>query len=292
MLWFVWLAVVSALGLSCSFAFLARRWAAPLGLVDYPDGGRKRHSKPTPLMGGVAIYLALLVSAGLVVFFDRRWFTDDSATPMSILMLLVSGGFFCVLGVVDDRWPMRARQKFAWQIAASLPFAVWGRSIDALEFMGLQVHLGPCGVVFTVFWLVAFANMINLIDGLDGLAGSIGLVVTLTIAALAGMSGQYALCILSLLVAASLVGFLVHNLPPAKIFMGDSGSLTVGFVIGALSIESWLKQAMGFTLIVPLVLVSVPMFDTFMAILRRKLTGRSVGRADRAIFITACWIAG
>ena len=133
-----------------------------------------------------------------------------------------------------------------------------------------------------MFWLVAFANVINLIDGLDGLAGSIGLVVSLTIAALAGIYGQYGVCFLALLLGGSLVGFLIHNWPPARIFMGDSGSLTVGFLIGAMSIESLVKEAMGFTLIVPLVLVSIPMFDTFMAILRRKLTGRSVGIADRA----------
>ena len=109
MLWTVWLAVVSALLLSCCFAFLARRLAPWLRLVDYPDGGRKRHTTPTPLMGGVAIYLALLVSVGLVTCLDGRWFADDSKTPVNILMLLVSGSLFCVLGLADDRWPMRAR---------------------------------------------------------------------------------------------------------------------------------------------------------------------------------------
>ena len=282
MLWAFWLAVASAMVLSYCFAFVARRIAPRLKLVDYPDGRRKRHANPTPLMGGMAIYLALLISAGLVHFCSGIWLADDPETQFNLFVLLVSGGLFCVLGLVDDRWPMRARNKFLWQIAASLPFAIWGNSIEAVEFMGLQIRLGVWSVPFTVFWLVAFANVINLIDGLDGLAGSIGLVVSLTIAALAGISGQYGVCFLSLLLGGSLVGFLIHNWPPAKIFLGDSGSLTVGFLIGALSIESLLKEAMGFTLIVPLVLVSIPMFDTFMAILRRKLAGRSVGYADRA----------
>jgi hypothetical protein len=114
------------------------------------------------------------------------------------------------------------------------------------------------------------------------LAGAVGLVVLLTLAALAGTRGQPVVAVFSLLLAGSVLGFLIHNCPPAKIFMGDSGSLTLGFLIGALSIESWLKQAAGFTLIVPLVLVSVPVFDTMMAIVRRKLTGQSVGQADRA----------
>jgi UDP-GlcNAc:undecaprenyl-phosphate GlcNAc-1-phosphate transferase len=233
-------------------------------------------------MGGVGIYLALLISAGLVHFCSGLWLGDNRETRFNILVLLVSGGLFCTLGLIDDRWPMRARKKLLWQIVASLPFAIWGRSIDAVDFMGLHIQLGIWSVPFTVFWLVAFANVINLIDGLDGLAGSIGLVVSLTIAALAGISGQYGVCLLSLLFAGSLVGFLIHNWPPAKIFLGDSGSLTVGFLIGALSIESLLKEAMGFTLIVPLVLISIPMFDTSMAILRRKLSGRSIGYADRA----------
>ena len=149
MLWAFWLAVASALVLSCCFAFIARHIAPHLGLVDYPDGRRKRHAAPTPLMGGVAIYLALLISAGLVHFCSGLWLADDSETRFNLFILLVSGGLFCALGLVDDRWPMRARNKFLWQIAASLPFAIWGRSIDAVEFMGLQIQLGVWSVPFT-----------------------------------------------------------------------------------------------------------------------------------------------
>ncbi len=279
--WAVGAAVAGAVAISYCLALLATRIAPALGLVDRPDGDRKRHRNTTPLMGGAAIYLTLLISAAIIQLLDKRWWLDESQTRFNLVMLLVSGGLFCALGLVDDKWQMRARNKFLWQIAASLPFAIWGRSIDAIEFMGLHIQLGAWETLFTAFWLVAFANMINLIDGLDGLAATVGLIVLLTLAALAAISGQPGVAILSLLVAGSLGGFLFHNWPPAKIFMGDSGSLTIGFLIGALSIESWLKQAAGFTLIVPLVLVSIPMFDTMMAIIRRKLTGRSVGQADR-----------
>jgi UDP-GlcNAc:undecaprenyl-phosphate GlcNAc-1-phosphate transferase len=280
-LWAVWLGVTVAVAFSYGLAWLAIRVAPALGLLDRPDGQRKQHQKPTPLMGGVAIYLALLLSALCTYWLHPQRLPPDAPARATIVMLLVSGGMFCLLGLVDDRWEIGARNKFLWQIAASVPFAVWGRSIDAVQFLQWHLPLGFCAIPFTVLWLVAFSNVINLIDGLDGLAGTIGLLVSLTIAVLAGICGHGVVAVLALLVAGSLAGFLGHNWPPARIFMGDSGSLTVGFLIGALSIESWLKQAAGFTLIVPLVLVSIPMFDTAMAIVRRKLTGRSVGHADR-----------
>ncbi len=280
--WAVGVAVAGAVAISYCLALLAIRIAPSLGLVDRPDGDRKRHPNTTPLMGGVAVYLTLLILAPFVCSSDRWWLSDETQEPFNLLMLLVSGGLFCALGLVDDRWQLRARCKFSLQIAASLPFAIWGRSIDAIDFLGLHVQLGFWATLFTVLWLVAFSNVMNLIDGLDGLAGTVGLVVLLTFAALAGIRGQVVVAIFSLVLAGSLLGFLIHNWHPAKIFLGDAGSLTVGFLIGALSIESWLKQAAGFTLIVPLVLVSIPMFDTMMAIVRRKLTGRSVGQADHA----------
>jgi len=279
--WPIYIVVVGTVAVSSVLTWGARFLAPKLGLVDQPDGGRKKHAKATPLMGGVAIYCALLISVGLAQLLGGESLFEGSKSFSSMQMLLLSGWLFCMLGLVDDKWGMRARNKFLCQIAASLPFAVWGRSIESVEFASVNMHLGLLGVVFTVFWLVACSNIINLVDGLDGLAGTVSLVAALTVAALAVLTERYGMAVFSLVLAGSILGFLVHNWPPAKIFMGDSGSLTLGFLIGALAIETSLKKAAGFTLVVPLVLISIPIYDTLMAILRRKLTGRSIGRADR-----------
>ncbi|NOX56011.1 MAG: undecaprenyl/decaprenyl-phosphate alpha-N-acetylglucosaminyl 1-phosphate transferase [Planctomycetes bacterium] len=163
-----------------------------------------------------------------------------------------------------------------------MPWAFAGRVLEPIQVAGISIDLGTASFPFVVLWLVACANVINLVDGLDGLASTICLIVSTTVCALALTTGMHGAAFLAAVVAASLVGFLGHNLPPAKIFLGDSGSLTLGFLIGALSLEASTKRATGLILTVPLVLMSIPIFDTAMAILRRKLNGRSIGEGDRA----------
>ena len=274
--------VASAFLLGCALTAVARWFAPRIGLVDRPDGGRKCHARPTPLMGGVAICTAFLLSLLLLVAL-APWL---SAAPSigdasSLLPLLASAGLFCLLGLYDDRFGLRPRYKLAWQIAACLPFAIWGGAVMKLGVLGTVWPLGAWSLPFTVFWLVACSNVINLMDGLDGLAGTISCIALVTLAAMSILIGRGETALPALAAAAGVAGFLVHNWPPAKIFMGDSGSLTLGFLVGAFSIEAALKQTAGFTLVVPLVLISVPVFDTAMAILRRRLSGRGIGEADR-----------
>ena len=196
-------------------------------------------------------------------------------------LLLISGGLFCAVGLWDDRVGLRPRTKLLCQVLACLPFVLWSRSVDSIHVFDKQIELGLLGSLFTVFWLVACSNVINLVDGLDGLAGTIGVISCVAVAVLSNMQGFNGPLALGLVAAGSLCGFLLHNWPPASIYLGDSGSLMIGFVIGALAIESSIKKATGFALAIPLVLVSVPVFDTCMAIVRRKLNGRGISEADR-----------
>ena len=254
-------------------------WIAPrLGFVDRPDGQRKRHSAATPLLGGVGIFCGLFVGIACCWWLLPRSLPGDQHLAP---ILLACSAFFCLIGLWDDKWGMRPRTKFLWQILGCLPFVIWQRSLSGFDFMGAHIELGILGPVFTVFWLVACANIINLVDGLDGLAGMIGLIGALTIGALMIVHERFVVVGISAVLAASILGFLVHNWPPARIFMGDCGSLTIGFLIGALSLESSLKQAASFTFVVPALLVGVPVLDTAMAMLRRKLNGRGIGDADR-----------
>lgn len=252
-----------------------------VGLIDAPDGRRKAHERPTPLMGGVALYGGLICSYLAARQIEVEWLLQNPANHRLAQMLLVSGGLFCLVGILDDKWSLRPRTKLMLQIAASLSFVAGYRSVDSVRLAGYDIELGLLGPAFTIFWLVACANVINLIDGLDGLAGTIGFIVCVAIGLHATMLGTTDFVYLPLMIASCLCGFLVHNLPPARIFLGDSGSLMIGFLLGALAMEGSFKTATGVALGVPLVLISVPVFDTCMAILRRKLTGRGISEADR-----------
>lgn len=235
-------------------------------------------------MGGVAIYLTFLIVSLEAWIVQPKWLTIDQRTLEHAPMLFLSGALFCALGLWDDRYGMRPLHKFIGQIIASLPFVLFGITIDQVSGLGWVINLGILGIPLTVFWLVACSNLINLMDGLDGLAASISLVAAMTIALLAVVSNLPVVAGLNLILVSVLFGFLMHNWNPAKIFMGDSGSLTLGFLIGAFSLESSFKTAAGLTFVPLFVLLSIPMFDTTMAILRRKLNGRGIGEADRQHF--------
>ncbi len=271
--------IALAFGTSFCLTAIARVVARRTGMLDRPDGRRKTQSEPMPLLGGVAVYLSLLMTISIAHWgLHWEWLASDDRF---VTLLLVSGGLFCAVGLWDDRVGLRPRTKLLCQILACLPFVLWGRSVESIHVFDAQLELGLLGSVFTVFWLVACSNVINLVDGLDGLAGTIGVICCVVVAVLSNMQGFNGPLALGLVAAASLCGFLLHNWPPASIYLGDSGSLMIGFVIGALAIESSMKKATGFALAIPLVLVSVPVFDTCMAIVRRKLTGKGIGEPDR-----------
>jgi len=267
-------AAVSAYGLTWLARYVAPRW----GFVDFPDGGRKRHQEATPLLGGLAIYFAFGVT---LLAFLAAFAESLPGNTQNVNLLIGSGGLFCLLGLWDDKRPLRARNKFFLQVLASLPYAMWGPQVDAIHVVGFHFDLGSLSLLFSVFWLVSCANVVNLVDGLDGLASSVGLIAmgTLSIMALNGQA--LVVPLVALTFAGSVAGFLIHNWPPARIFLGDAGSFTIGFMVGAVSIEASNKTTAGFMLVFPLALLSVPILDTSMAILRRKLTGRGIGQADR-----------
>ncbi len=264
-----------AAGMTAWFLTAVARAVAPrLGIVDRP-GGRKKHLRTTPLLGGVAVYLAFLaiiLSTELITRTRPAGFT---------FWLAACGGLFCLIGLVDDKWNLRARDKFGLQVIAAIPFALWAQSIQSIHLLGIDFELGWLGVAITVFWLVACTNIVNLLDGIDGLASSVGVIISLAVCALSLIYGKYEVAAASIVLSGALVGFLGHNLPPAKIFLGDAGSLTIGFLTGALAIEGSTKTATGFMLTAPLIVMSIPAFDAFLAIVRRNLNGRGIGAADR-----------
>lgn len=278
---FPWdLALVLGLAFIASYLFtwLARIYAPRLGFVDKPDNGRKCHQRVTPLMGGAAVFAAIVVS----VFVVAAWQGNGELDYWQVLRIGSSGLLFCLLGLIDDKIVLRPRTKFFGQLVAALPFSLGTNPIEGIEVLGVNLPLGAAlGTILIVFWLTACSNIVNLIDGLDGLASSIGIVAAVAFSVLSLMVGQTTIAFLSLAVAGSLLGFLLHNWPPARIFLGDAGSLTIGYLVGALALEASLKKTAVYTLTLPIVVLSVPAFDTFMAIVRRRLSGRGIGEGDR-----------
>jgi UDP-GlcNAc:undecaprenyl-phosphate GlcNAc-1-phosphate transferase len=276
--------IVFLASLVCCVALMKPMMAAAhrLGLVDRPDGRRKLHVLAVPLAGGPAILLAVACTL-LVVFPCLAIFGTAPPADWSPYLGLLLGAFvICVVGVADDLGCLRGRQKLLGQIVAVLIVMASGVQIEQIRFLDRQLDLGVFSWAFTGFFLLGAINSLNLLDGMDGLLASIGLWVTVGMALLAIYCGQVHSGIIALALAGALLGFLFFNFPPASSFLGDSGSMLIGLAVGVLAIESSLKGPAIVALAAPTALLTLPILDTFAAILRRKLTGRSLYATDRA----------
>ncbi|MDR2610876.1 MAG: undecaprenyl/decaprenyl-phosphate alpha-N-acetylglucosaminyl 1-phosphate transferase, partial [Clostridiales Family XIII bacterium] len=207
--------------------------------------------------------------------------------PFEKLTGVLAGGLLIyIAGVVDDIFTMKPFVKLLCQIGcASVTFAL-GVRIPAFAIIGLEFSAGSFwGVTFsyivTVVWIIAITNMVNLVDGLDGLAAGVSVIATLAIAYSAYIHGQYTVTLAMLAVAGGAAGFLPYNFFPAKTFMGDSGSLFLGFMIGSISIIGPTKGATIIASVIPLFVLGVPIFDTVFAIFRRRARGGSIMAADK-----------
>ena len=261
---------------------LAGRLARAWGLVDRPDGRRKIHDRATPLAGGLAVLLSTAAAVAGAMFLLPNPFAEPlHEQGWFLLGLLLGTVFIAAVGVVDDLGLLRSRYKLFGQILAALVVIASGVCVDRLKVFGFEFDLGLLAVPFTLLWLLAAVNSLNLIDGMDGLLGSIGVIVSLTLAALAALTGGGATVVVPVALAGALLGFLRYNLPPASIFLGDCGSMVVGLILGTLAIRGGLKAPATIVLSAPTVLLTLPLFDTTAAIIRRKLTGRSIYTTDR-----------
>ncbi len=267
-----------ALILSLSFTPIVRALALRWNLVDRPDA-RKVHKKPIPRVGGVAVsaaYFGSCILGGLLAMnflpdLPVAFSTIKSIGPATLLIFLI--------GLADDILNLRPWQKFAVQIAASLLVVSAGVHMgDSYLFVGFPI----LARVAAAIWLLACTNAVNLIDGLDGLAAGIALLATTTTLIASLMSGNFELTIATAPLAGALIGFLVFNSNPASIFLGDSGSLVLGFLLGCFSLLWSAKSATLLGMTAPLIALSIPLIDTSLAILRRFLRGQPIFLPDRS----------
>jgi UDP-GlcNAc:undecaprenyl-phosphate GlcNAc-1-phosphate transferase len=255
--------------------------ALRIGLVDNPDGRRKLHTREIAVSGGIPVYLTALFGVVVALLVPNRWQNVLLADWMFVSGLLASTTLIVLIGLIDDAKGMRGRHKLLGQIVAAGIVVACGLQVDHIAMFGHRVSLGLMAIPFTMFWLLGAINAFNLIDGVDGLASSIGLIISLGLAGMAAMYGHGAYAIFAVALAGSLAGFLVYNFPPARIFLGDSGSMLIGLVLGTLAIRCSLKGPATAALVVPTAIWTIPIFDVAMAVLRRKLTGKSLYETDR-----------
>jgi UDP-GlcNAc:undecaprenyl-phosphate GlcNAc-1-phosphate transferase len=253
--------------------YIIRR-KSTLGL-DAPDGRRKQHEKPIPRLGGLPIFMAMVVGVTVMLYLGRV--RDSEYLPLLICnSLIFSVGFF------DDLKALGARVKLIGQIGVALILYSLGVSVDMLSnpFGEGLLDLGWWSLPFTVFWLVAIPNIINLIDGMDGLAGGFGLFLCLTLAFVGFVGYHPEVMLLAVLMAGALTGFLFFNFPPARIFLGDGGAYLIGFFVASVSLKSAQKGSVIAALLVIIIALGVPILDTAFAILRRSIRGLPIFSAD------------
>lgn len=249
---------------------LSRLVAHRLGALDMPDQ-RKVHNGPMPRLGGLAVYLGFMVTALLFV---------EISGP--VVGLLLGGTIILLLGVADDVWGISPKIKLLGQVFAALVVIAFGIQIQFLSnpFDGL-IFLGALSVPITVFWVVGITNAVNLVDGLDGLASGISAIALFTFSYIAFINEQPVVSLLALLLAGCIIGFLRYNFYPARVFLGDSGSMFLGFNIACLAVFGLLKGVTLITVLIPLIVLAVPVCDTFFAIVRRKWRRQPIFAADK-----------
>jgi len=265
--------LIAALVLTAVVRALTQRW----GVVDWPDGKRKLHPRPVSLCGGVAVWLAVVLG---MLAANRMFGTLPALGELSMITGLAAG-IVCLFGVADDCWNLTARSKLLLQTAAVLPIVAFGYWFDRMVVFGCPIELGYAGVPLTVLWLLACINALNLLDGMDGLAAMVGLITAVMMGLIAHYMGHPHVVVIAVVLAGALAGFLIHNLPPARIFLGDSGSMVIGLIVGVLGIQGAMKTSATVAVTVPAVVMTLPMLDTLLAIVRRKMTGRRLDAADR-----------
>lgn len=247
-----------------------KKLAIRIGAFDQPNA-RKVHTEIMPRLGGLAIFLSFL--AGFLIFLPDT---------MRFWPIIVGALIIITIGVLDDLMELSARTKLAGQLAAAGVAVFGGVQIDFITLpFGDRVEFGFWAIPITLLWIVGVTNAINLIDGLDGLAAGVSSIALITISAMAISMGNMLIALIGLILLGSTLGFLVYNFYPAKIFMGDTGSLFLGYMISILAVMGLFKNVAVFSLIVPIIVLAIPILDTLFAIIRRIVQKKPLSAPDK-----------
>lgn len=268
------LPIVIAAAISYAMTPLVIKLAHHIGAIDVPKDNRRVHSTPIPRLGGIAIYVAFMVT----------YLSLNSMSGIREIGLVLGSLVIVAAGIVDDLKPISAKVKLAAQILAAAILYYSGIRIDFLTNYirpSEIVDIGFMSLPMTIFWIVGITNTVNLIDGLDGLAAGISTIAAGSLAYVALINGRTETALVTLALVGACAGFLPYNFNPAKIFMGDTGSLFLGFILAATSIDGSIKGATFIVFAAPIMALGVPIFDTTFAILRRMANRKPIMEADK-----------
>jgi UDP-GlcNAc:undecaprenyl-phosphate GlcNAc-1-phosphate transferase len=260
---------------------LARRLAFRWKAIDLP-GERKVHQEPMPRLGGLAVFGGFCVPWALFYLLDNRVTATFQNYEKLFLALMIGAGLMLLLGVADDVKGLNARQKFSFQIMTALALYFGGFQINLVSNpFGGSIQLGWLALPVSILWIVGVTNAINLLDGIDGLATGVTVCIALSLAVINIANDNIMVALLTLCLAGACLGFLPHNFSPAKIFLGDSGSLFIGLVLSCIGIISLFKVTTAAIVIVPLILFGIPLFDTTAVFFGRLVRGDPLFKADK-----------
>lgn len=263
-----------AFTVALAVAYFTTPWVKELaikaGALDAPDA-RKVHTRPIPRMGGLAIYFGFVLAVLASMHVSRE-----------VLGLLMGGTVILIIGIIDDLKQLSAKVKLLGQILAAVVLVLFNIRIEWLTNpFGDMIYLHYLSVPLTILWVVGLTNTVNLIDGLDGLAAGVSTIASITILLVALQQNFWTVAILTAALGGAALGFLQHNFNPAKIFMGDTGSMFLGYMLAAVSILGTVKSAATIALVVPIVALGLPIMDTAFAIIRRYMSGRPIFKPDK-----------
>ena len=244
--------------------------AYKIGAIDVPKDSRRMHKKPTPRIGGLAIFFGFVVAT--LVF--------CKLTP-ELIAIYVGGLILVAVGVIDDVFRINAWIKLAAQVGVAFIAISQGVVLEYVNFFGKYIHFGAWAIPITVLWIVGLTNAINLIDGLDGLACGVSAICSVSLLLVMLLKGDLAVAMITAVIVGACLGFLPFNSNPAKIFMGDTGALFLGFTMAVISVSGVFKLHTVISFIIPLSIFALPILDTTFAFVRRISHGKSPFSPDR-----------
>lgn len=250
------------------------KFAIIKNIIDVPKDDRRVHNKPIPLAGGMAIYLSFLISTIIFVPLTKE-----------VLGLTIGGAIITFAGLIDDIKPLKPSYKLIIQIAVAVILILFGIRIEFItnpfnKLTGMS-NIGWLSIPATIFWLVGVTNAFNLIDGLDGLAAGTATISCITLFIISILNGRIIAALMTITLAGSIIGFLPYNFYPARVFMGDTGSQFLGFILAAISLQGAIKSAAAIAVVVPVLALGLPIYDTLIAIIRRYINNKPVMQGDK-----------
>jgi UDP-GlcNAc:undecaprenyl-phosphate/decaprenyl-phosphate GlcNAc-1-phosphate transferase len=275
-------AFLCSLMVGAALTVVVRNRALAFGWVDQAKTSRKIHAKPIPRLGGVAIVVAFFAPLLALLVVDSSVGLTFRSDPNVVKGLFIGGAAIAMLGLYDDFRGAGALKKFTVQFAVAGMLYALGFRVEQIHIpFGAPIVLGYASLPFTLLWMVGVVNAMNLIDGLDGLAGGVAFFAIATNFLLAFGRGEVLMSLMMAALAGAVLGFLIFNFNPASIFMGDTGSMFLGFVLASVSLKTCQKAGAAVSMLVPIIALGLPIMDTLLAMVRRAVLGRPMFSADK-----------